>query len=211
MGPVTTEPATAQRRTLSVRMWWAIGLLAFAAGCYAIFGWLWDAPFHDEAGNQLVFYAGVQEGHFVVLGFVLGGLAVGTALLMFICPVLWRLDLRHWVWDTLVTLVAGLLGFLLFLAWLAASHVVLLASLMNPLVPVTAPDGQRVLMEHSGFDGDLLGIWVPHSRFMYVEVPNSSHRIGGNRRSADCTLNAEARPWILTCQGNDLVLDGTGR
>ena len=50
---MTTDTAPAMRRTLPERLRWVIGLLVFAAACYAVFGWLYDRELRDSSGNSL--------------------------------------------------------------------------------------------------------------------------------------------------------------
>ncbi|QXQ11016.1 hypothetical protein [Paeniglutamicibacter sp. Y32M11] len=112
---MSTLNAPILRRPFSVRVRWGCGLLVFAASCYAIFGWLLSGSFHDAAGNQLLFYAGFHEGHISVLSFVLGGLATGALVLLLLGPYIWRLNLRHWVLDLTLMLLASLIGLALLL------------------------------------------------------------------------------------------------
>lgn len=204
---MSTLHAPILRRTFSARLRWGCGLLVFAAGCYAIFGWLLGGSFHDEAGNQLLFYAGFHEGHISVLSFVLGGLATGALALLLLDPFIWRLNLRPWVLDMTLTLLASLIGLALLLGWAMACLVVFLGAFVNPLQEIIAADGQRVLIERSGYDGSLLSVWVPYSRFMFVQDPQNEDFGFDAVRPEDCTLNAAAQPWVLSCAGTDLFLD----
>lgn len=112
---MSTPHAPILRRTFSVRLRPGCGLRVVAAGCWAIFGWLVVESFHDAAGNQLVFYAGLHEAHIRVLSFVLGALTTGALALLLLGPYIWRLILRHWVFDITLTLLASLVGLTLLL------------------------------------------------------------------------------------------------
>lgn len=202
---MTTETAPAPRRTMSERLRWVIGLLAFAAICYTVFGWLYDRELRDAAGNRLVFYLGWQDGEFAALAFVLGGLAVGTVLLLLVGPPVARIH------NTAVFVVVQLLlfavGIVLFMIWAVACLHIMMGAGMGSMDPVTATDGKRVLLDRSAVDGDILSIWVPHSRFMYAELPDSSFRTGKYVQSDDCTLKTDSEPWVLSCQGIRVLLE----
>ncbi|ASN40294.1 hypothetical protein CGQ24_15645 [Arthrobacter sp. 7749] len=88
-----------------------------------------------------------------------------------------------------------------------ACLVVFLSAFVNPLEPIIAADGQRVLIERSGYDGSLLSVWVPHSRFVFVQDPQNEDFGIDAVRPEDCALNTAAQPWVLSCAGTDLLLD----
>jgi hypothetical protein len=85
--------------------------------------------------------------------------------------------------------------------------VVFLAAFMNPLEPIIAADGQRVLIELRGFDGSLLTVWVPRSRFMLVQESQYEDCGFDAVRPENCALNTAAQPWVLSCAATDLLRD----
>lgn len=205
---MTAETASVPRRTISVRMRWVIGLAVLAITCFAVMGWLSGRPFHDGAGHRLVFYAGWHEGDFAALACALGGLAMGTALVMLIGPPVTRI--RNNAVFVLVQLLLFAAGALLFLFWVVVLIFALAGAGLGAMDPVTARDGQRVLLDRSVRDQDIMSVWVPHSRAMYVELPNSGFPTEGYIATKDCSLTTEVTPWILSCQDVDLILDGKG-
>ncbi|RAX48169.1 hypothetical protein DQ353_16405 [Arthrobacter sp. AQ5-05] len=202
---MTADTASVTRRALSERLRWVIGLLVFAAACYAVFGWLYDRELRDASGNRLVFYLGWQDGEFAALAFVLGGLAVGAVLLLLGGPLVARI--RNTAVFVIVQLLLFAVGTVLFLFWAVACLVIMMGAGMGSMDLVTATDGKRVLLERSVVDGDITAVWVPHSWFMYAELPDSGFPIGKYLLSEDCTLEPSPEPWVLTCQGIEVVLE----
>ena len=202
---MTADTAAATRRRLPERLRWVIGLLVFAAVCYGVFGWLHDRELRDAAGNRLVFYLGWQDGGFAALAFVLGGLAVGTALLLLVGPPVARI--RNTAVFVIVQLLLFAVGLVLFLFWAVVCLLILMGAGMGSMDPVTAPDGKRVLLERSAVDGDITAVWVLHSRFMYAELPDSSFPTERYVQSEDCTLETDSEPWVLSCRGIRMVLE----
>ncbi len=96
---------------------------------------------------------------------------------------------------------------MLLLFWAVACLVIMVGTGMGSMSPVTAPDGKRVLLDRSAFDGDIVSVWVPHSRFMYAELPNSSFLTGKYVQTDECTLETGSRPWLLSCQGIRMVVE----
>lgn len=207
MVAMTPDTSSASRPTISVRIRWVIGLTVFAMACFAVMGWLFDRPFHDGAGNRLVLYAGWHDGEFAVLACLLGGLALGTALVLLIAPPVSRI--RSNALFVLVQLVLLAAGTVLLLFWILVLFFAMLGAGMGAMDSVTAPNGQRVLLDRSIGDQDIVSVWVPDSPNMYVEAPNSGFPTETNIETKDCSLNADVRPWILTCQGFDVILAGT--
>lgn len=202
---MTAETASAPLRTISVRMRWVIGLLAFAAACYGIVGCLYDRTIHDAAGNRLIFYLGWQDGDFAALAFVLGGLAASTVLLLLIGPPVARI--RNNAVFAVVQLLLCAVGVVLFLIWAVACLFMMIGAGMGSMDPVIAPDGQRVLLDRNVSGGEIDSVWVPHSRFMYAELANSSFPTEKYVQTEDCALEAHTKPWVLSCQGIEVVLD----
>jgi len=198
------DTASATRRTVPERMRWVVGMLVFAAVCYAVFGWLYDRELRDASGNRLVFYLGWQDGEFAALAFVLGGLAIGAVLLLLVGPPVARI--RNTAVFVIVQLLLFAVGLVLFLFWALACLVIMMGAGMGSMDPVTAPDGKQVLLERSVADGDITSVWVPHSRFMYAELSDSSFPTETFVESEDCALETNSEPWVLSCQGIEMVL-----
>ncbi len=201
---MTADTALATRRRLPERLQWVIGLLVFAAACYAVFGWLYDREIHDAAGNRLVFYLGWQDGEFAALAFVVGELAMGAVLLLLVGPPVARI--RNTAVFVIVQLLLFAVGLVLFLFWAGACLLIMMGAGMGSMDPVTAPDGKRVLLDRSMADGDITAVWVPHSRFMYAELPDSSFPAERYVQSEVCALETNSEPWVLSCQGIEMVL-----
>lgn len=166
---MTVDTAFVPKGTISGRLRWIIGLLVFAAACYAIFGWLFDRTIQDAAGNRLIFYLGWHEGEFAALAFVLGGLAIGAVLLLLIGPLV--AQIRSTAVFVVVQLLLFAVGVVLLLIWAVACFVIMIGAGMGSMDPVIAPDGRQVLLDRSAAHGGIVSVWVPHSRFMYAELP----------------------------------------
>lgn len=205
---MTAHTAPATRRPLPARPRWVIGLLAFAAACYAVFGWLYDREIYDAAGSRLIFYFGWQDGEFAALAFVLGGLAVGTVLVLLIGPSVERI--RNTTVFVIVQLVLFAVGLVLFLIWAVACLLIMMGAGMGAMDPVTAPDGQRELVERSVDDGEVDALWVPRSKFVYAQVPLRQVPTDRLVKAEECTLDTGTKPWVVTCHGIHMAVEGTG-
>ena len=153
----------------------------------------------------LVFCLGWQDGEIAALAFVLGGLAAGMVLLLLIGPPVARI--RNNAVFVIVQLLLFAVGVVRFLFWAVACLVVMMGAGTGSMEPVTAPDGKRVLLDRSVADGDILSVWVPHSRFMYAERPDSGFPAGRYIQNEDYALETSSEPWVLTCQGIEVALD----
>ena len=63
----------------------------------------------------------------------------------------------------LVQLLLIAAGAVLFLFWVVVLIFALVGAGMGAMDPVTARDGQRVLLDRSVRDQDIMSVWVPHS------------------------------------------------
>ena len=180
-----------------------------AATNFVAFFALRTYPFHNEDGDKLLFYFFVSGPRLEAILFTLGGIGTGTSMVMlFVTVIRWlRPGWVRKLGGTALGIVLAAAG----LVWLLFLLIVGFGSTLNDYLPVTASDGDRVIVDQDPFDGDVVSVWTPYWGPFYeptvVTELSGSHAV----RKGDCSLDSPGAQLLLTCGDTHVILERAGR
>lgn len=180
-----------------------------AAANFGAFSALTTYPVHSEDGDELLFYFFVSGPMLEVILFTLGGITAGISAVMLFVTVIRCLS-PGWV-RKLAGTALGIVLAAAGLVWLFFLLIVGFGSTLSIYLPVTASDGDQVIVDQDPFDGDVVSVWTPYWGPFYE--PTVVLDLSGSQaiRQGDCSLDSPGGQRVLTCGDTHVILERADR